>query len=379
MRVCGQRRGSAPVPRVMGLLSLLWSLIAAAHMDPDGDTHPEVGVVDNRFVVTFYYVRPRKPPAELPATMCHVFDSAGHQIESRQPLPAVARTGRVKYECKTVSSFPLPARAPFLAAFPDEAEDMSPRRIHEPEGGVYFMADWFRPTGYALIEDGRLVSGGRALEGEIEICYDVDGSESAVVLLGHTPGAYVKWITESRVVIGGKTLLKWERRRERVFEDYPKLPCASSGWLTRSCSVEEFRRELWLFVLCPPDSTQVRRVVLGQPCTIYEFLVCSNIVEFGGCYLVAWVDLDQRLVLSRWDLARDELSSVVVEPKATWNTAISMARIGPSLLVAWHQGVGFYPQTESRIRTVCLDLSEDRDWSESDDTRNPQPRDGQER
>jgi hypothetical protein len=94
---------------------------------------------------------------------------------------------------------------------------------------------------------------------------------------------------------------------------------------------------------------------LGEPYRIYDFPIASNIARFRQAYLVCWIDKSQRLLLTWWNPVTGRHQTVELEAKTDWNTAISIAVAGDTLLIAHHGLVGGKPG--SQIKTIRRKLS----------------------
>ncbi|MBI5477881.1 MAG: hypothetical protein HY906_03430 [Deltaproteobacteria bacterium] len=93
---------------------------------------------------------------------------------------------------------------------------------------------------------------------------------------------------------------------------------------------------------------------LGEPYTIYDFPVASNLARFKGGYVVCWIDKSQRLLLTWWRPSGGRPRTVELAAKTDWNTALSIAVIGDALLIAHHGLVGGKPG--SQIKTILKRL-----------------------
>jgi hypothetical protein len=103
----------------------------------------------------------------------------------------------------------------------------------------------------------------------------------------------------------------------------------------------------------------INRRTIGTPARIYNFSVSSNLLEFNNTIFVAWMkegeEDEDHLMVSRWDLVSNVLHTSERTEEATWNTSLSMARIGGTALLAYHSkpdGVN-----GAKIITVKIDLT----------------------
>ncbi len=110
------------------------------------------------------------------------------------------------------------------------------------------------------------------------------------------------------------------------------------------------------------EGAQAGSVSLGSSAYVYTFPIASGIAVYRNAYVVAWVASPEEgfaaLNLSWWNPATGESSTIVVEPRVYWNTAVSLGVIGDDILVAYHDLPKATPQGPPRrgavIHTVHL-------------------------
>lgn len=80
---------------------------------------------------------------------------------------------------------------------------------------------------------------------------------------------------------------------------------------------------------------------IGQPNTIYEFPVASNIVQAGGKFWIAWMRWNEEkqiveTVLSHWQPGVETVTSVALNSPGDGNSHLSLATNGDALCLAYH-------------------------------------------
>jgi hypothetical protein len=96
-------------------------------------------------------------------------------------------------------------------------------------------------------------------------------------------------------------------------------------------------------------------VKIGNPATIYDFPVASNIVFAGGKYWIAWMrpgEKEIEAVLSSWKPGNAEVEHVVLKTPGNWNSYLSLGTTGDVICLAYHcSAEGIYPGRSSIITT----------------------------
>lgn len=119
----------------------------------------------------------------------------------------------------------------------------------------------------------------------------------------------------------------------------------------------------------------LQSAVIGKPGRIYSFARASEVIARGSEAWIAWIEernvkveeetlpsgttatfysSDTQVVVSRWNLAENQVTHQPV--RRTWgdNIYLSLNLIGNHLLVAWHEGIGL---RNSQIKIEQIDLS----------------------
>lgn len=263
---------------------------AAAHTDPPGDIHPHVTAMGSDFVIEFENNDP--PLWKEPRRYRMVLSAKGEVLLPRKEI--------------------TPARE-------ESAQELKP--------GAHSPAEPAAPAepGGITVRDGDATltfPDGQDVQG-VPHYYEVRSGERRKVALPIPLAARHTYLLQGASVKDGAICLLL-----RFWNPEPAGPAeADDGSL-----------HLYFF----PPQKDARPVVhrVGNPAQIYMFPVCSNLVDCDGRFAVAWVEPKQgegfRLVLTTWEPGGKAARDKVLSREIDWNTALSMARIGKDLLIAWH-------------------------------------------
>lgn len=116
-------------------------------------------------------------------------------------------------------------------------------------------------------------------------------------------------------------------------------------------------REKFFVYLFPREGfTKPERFLIGEPATIYEFPIASNVVFAKGKFWIAWVRPPKKkadkyaMVLSSMEPGSGKTVQRILNAPADWNSHLSLAVIGDRLCLAYHCSVNHeYPGTSEII------------------------------
>ena len=116
---------------------------------------------------------------------------------------------------------------------------------------------------------------------------------------------------------------------------------------------------------------------IGTPGRIYFFPAASSAIVIGKDAYLAWIEERDRkrekleladgsfadgvssktqLVLSKWRIGTKGVSHLPIRQTFDNNVHISIAHIGPRILIAWHEGFGGVALSRSKVWTHLVDL-----------------------
>lgn len=119
----------------------------------------------------------------------------------------------------------------------------------------------------------------------------------------------------------------------------------------------------------------LQSATIGRPGRIYSFARASEVIARDKEAWIAWIEernvkveketlpdgttadfysSDTQVVVSRWNLAENQVTHLPVRRTSGNNVYLSLNRIGDHLLVAWHEGIGL---SNSQILIEHIDLS----------------------
>lgn len=335
------------VPVVL-LLSL--SLPAMGHQDPRGEVHPRISVRGETFFVSFDVndVETTSQPISFTRTYSLSGELLGEVPGERFHEAGVG--DKLEVRGSEISRLGVEAVQALSTAFVGQSNFWFCASVG---AGRLDLIEKCAPHEYLTISTGLPERVALPTNPCIGMAYDIDASTNPTVILGHPSNFHAVWQTENRLSVRGITLLKWTRHYEGEFDDIKRPFQNNAGKFTWGIGMGEVRRDLTLFLFDQTDRT-LSAISLGQPCAIYDFLVCSNVIRDGDQCYVAWVDLKHRLLLSACDLRTGTSQVTVVQDMASWNTSLSLARVGKHLLVAWHQVPETSDDYRSKVQTKHL-------------------------